>query len=155
MDAGNAQACGRSRRGRRRRRAGTRGRGRGALLVPACGVDDVRLGRLADDEAHGSAGLVQALLDAGAHHLPGLAGVRVALKLGEAAVELGDLRLGERQLAGLGGDAVPEVLGELDALGDGEPEMSRSVLRMASVSRARGRTQHPSGGHWPHALLYR
>jgi hypothetical protein len=35
-------------------------------------------------------------------------------------VELGRLRLGERQPAGLSGDAVPEVLGELDALGKRE-----------------------------------
>ena len=108
----------------------------GALLVPAGGFGDVRLGRAPDDEAHASAGLVQALLDARAHLLPARAGLRVALEVGEAAVELGGLRLGERELAGLGGDAVPEVLGELDALGDGELEMSRSVLRMASVSPA-------------------
>ncbi len=35
-------------------------------------------------------------------------------------VELGRLRLSEWKSAGLSGDAVPEVLGELDALGEGE-----------------------------------
>lgn len=44
-----------------------------ALLVPQCGVQYVCLGGRADDEAHGSAGLVEPLLDAAAHDLPGFA----------------------------------------------------------------------------------
>jgi hypothetical protein len=58
---------------------------------------------VADDEAHASHGLVQAPLDAGAHDRPTRAGLGVALELGEPAIELGGLRLGERQVAGLGG----------------------------------------------------
>jgi hypothetical protein len=61
---------------------------------PACGFGDVRLGRLADDEAHASAGLVQALLDAGAHDRPALTGIRVALEVGKATIEFDGLRLG-------------------------------------------------------------
>ena len=93
----------------------------GAFLIPARGFRDVRLGRLADDEAHASAGLVQAPFDTGAHDRPTLAGLGVARELREATVQFGGLRLAERQLPGLRGDAVPEILGELDALGDGEP----------------------------------
>ena len=63
---------------------------------------------------------MQPPLDALAHDIPGLTGAGIAGKLGEATVELARLCCGEGQLAGLGGDAVPEVLGELDALGDGE-----------------------------------
>ena len=41
----------------------------------------------------------------------------VALVFGEAALDLRFLRVGERQCFGLFGDAVPEILGELDSLG--------------------------------------
>ena len=64
----------------------------GALLVPAGGLRDGCLGRVADDQAHASAGLVQALLDAGAYDRPALAGLGVTLELGEPAIELGGLR---------------------------------------------------------------
>jgi hypothetical protein len=61
---------------------------------------------------------VQPLLEAFAHKRPGLAGAGVANQVGEAAIELGGLGIGERELAGLSSDAVSEILGKLDALGD-------------------------------------
>ena len=61
----------------------------GTLLAPAGSLGDVGLGRRADEKAHASAGLVQALLDAGAHHRPALAGLGVASERGEATVQLG------------------------------------------------------------------
>lgn len=92
----------------------------GTSFVPERGLEDVGLGRVADDETHASAGRAQAAIDATAHGFPGLAGLGVPGQGGEAAIELGGLRLGQRELAGLGRDAVPEVLSELDALGHGE-----------------------------------
>lgn len=112
---------------------------RRALLAPQRGIDDVCLGGRVDDEAHGSAGPVEPLLDAGAHNLPGLAGAGLTGKPREAAIEFCGLRLGERQPAGLGGDAVPEVFGELDALSDGEPaDVEIGAAHDVSLPRTRG-----------------
>jgi hypothetical protein len=87
-------------------------------------------------QEHASDGLVQALLDAGANDRPALASPGIAREVAEAAVELDHLRLGERQLAGLGGDAVPEMLPELDPLGYGGPAEAKSLVRMASAPQS-------------------
>ena len=59
-------------------------------------------------------------LDARAHDLPWLAGAAVGLEVGEPQLELSPLGVGQRQIDGVGGDAIPEVFGQLDALGHGE-----------------------------------
>ena len=91
-----------------------------ARLIPAGSLEDVGLGGVADDEAHASVGRAQALLEAGTDKGPALPALGLALERDETAVELSGLGRGERKPTGLGGDAVPEVLGELDALGKGE-----------------------------------
>jgi hypothetical protein len=70
--------------------------------------------------------------------LPALAGCRVAGELCEPTVELGGLGVGDGEAPRLGGDAVPEVLSELDALGDGE-------LREVEVIAAHGSSLPPEG----------
>ena len=81
----------------------------------------------------------QPLLDASAHDLPRFARAGIALEVSEATFELGLLGGAERKLAGLGGDAIPEVLGELDALGDGQlADVEVSGLHMLSLPRASG-----------------
>src|SRR5450759_5014995 len=87
-----------------------------------------------------SSGLVQPPLDALAYHIPGPTGAGVTGELGEPAVEFGRLGRGERQFAGVGGHAVPEILGELDALSDGElADVEVGGAHVVSLPRVLGR----------------
>lgn len=154
----SAGACARSQRGRHRRRAGTQSRVQGALFAPAGGFGDVLLGRRADDEAHASAGLVKAPLDAHTNDRPALSGIRVTLEVDKTTIEFGDLRLCERELAILGRDGVPEIPRRCP----GDPPRA-ACARRRRARRCRdqccawpqspprpGLTEHPSGGHWLH-----
>jgi len=84
-----------------------------------------------------SSGLSQPLLDTGAYDVPRLARAGVPFEVGQTAIKLGRVRGGELQIAAVGRDTVPEVFGELNALGDGQlADVEVSDLHMFSLPSA-------------------
>lgn len=78
---------------------------------------------------------LQAVVETSPDDLPGFSGIRIVLKLLKSPIELCLLSFGQGDVRPLGGDAVPEILGELDALGNGqlaEVELRCSSSRVAA-----------------------
>ena len=100
----------------------------GLLLVPRKRLLHISFSERPDDERRH---LLQPLDDPGTDLRPGSPVTGVGLQVGEALVKHGLLVVAHREAVGVGvrRDAIPNVLNELQALGDGEPTVVNCGVR--------------------------
>ena len=100
----------------------------GLLLVPRKRFRHIGLSKWPDDERRH---LLQPLDDPGTDLRPGSSVTGVGLQIGEALVEHGLLLVAHREAVRVGvrRDAIPDVLNELQALGDREPTIVNCGVR--------------------------
>jgi len=63
---------------------------------------------------------LQAIVETSPDELRGFSGTRIVFELLKSPIKLRLLSLGQGEVRSLGGDAVPEILGKLNALGNGQ-----------------------------------
>src|SRR5712691_124454 len=92
----------------------------------------------------GTPRLAQAVIETSPDDFPGFSSIRIVFESLKPPIELSLLNLGQGDVRHVGGDAVPEIRGELDAFGNGQlAEVELRLVHAASLLHG-GRFRKPS-----------